>query len=77
MIKYEKQRRFIKDMNEVICHVGKNTPGRENSKCKCPEMEIFLTWWVNSKVASAAEQSRASRVTGVGGDVLERVWESK
>lgn len=40
-------------------------------------MEIFLTYCVNSKVASIAEQSRASRVRAVGGDVLERVCESK
>lgn len=31
-------------------------------------MEIFLTYCVNSKVASVAEQSRASRVRAVGGD---------
>lgn len=56
-----------------------HTRQRKQQVQKGPEMEIFWTYCVNSKVASIAEQSRAEQAgwRAVGGDVLERVCESK
>ena len=49
----------MKEVTSCVVNWGKNTPGRESSKCKGPEVEIFLTYCGNNKVASVAEQSRA------------------
>lgn len=65
----------MKELASCGANRGKNMPGRESSKCKGPEVEIFRHTVVTARCQVL--MNRMSRVSVAGGDFSERVWESR